>query len=220
MSEPVIEEYARSIGERIRQARKARGLSQADLAKRLGVSQPSVANWESGVHDPRRLVLAKLADSLQTPLDWLAAGDRSSVESDKHAAAAYIRRPVQHVPVISLRAAMLMAQDVTADPHPMAEDYIPVTTAIADLFAVFIDDEAVNLAFPGGTLVVIEYGGRVLPNDGDFCLASVDGVPLLRRWRADPARLQPYSTDPAYTTTLVDRSVSIIGCARVSIRIH
>lgn len=220
MSEPAILEHARSIGERIRQARKERGLSQADLASRLGVSQPSVANWESGVHDPRRLVLAKLADILQTPLDWLAAGDRSTVESDKHAAAAYIRRPVQHVPVISLRAAILMARDITADPHSMAEDYIPVTTAIADLFAVFIDDEAVNLAFPGGTLVVIEYGGRSMPNDGDFCLASVDGAPLLRRWRSGPARLEPCSTDPAHEPIAVDRSVSVIGCARVSIRIH
>ena len=36
---------ARSIGERIKQARKARGLSQVDLAQRIGVSQPAIANW-------------------------------------------------------------------------------------------------------------------------------------------------------------------------------
>ena len=53
----------RSIGERIKQARKSRGMSQADLALRVGVSQPAIANWESGVHDPRRLTLAKLADA-------------------------------------------------------------------------------------------------------------------------------------------------------------
>ena len=67
---------ARSIGERIRQARKAQGYSQSDLAHRVGVSQPAIANWESGVHDPRRLTLAKLADALGAPLDWLAAGVR------------------------------------------------------------------------------------------------------------------------------------------------
>ena len=68
-------EAPRSIGERIRQARKSRGMSQSDLAVRVGVSQPAIANWESGVHDPRRLTLAKLADALDAPLDWLAAGD-------------------------------------------------------------------------------------------------------------------------------------------------
>jgi len=212
-------EPARSIGERIRQARKSRGLSQSDLAQRIGVSQPAIANWESGLHDPRRLMLAKLGAALEYPLDWLAAGDRSVAESDKHAAAAYIRRPVQHVPVISFRSAALLALDMTADPHTMAEDYIPVTAGSSKLFAVFLEDEAVNLAFPIGTLVVIDYADRA-PTDGVFCLASVAGDPILRRWRADPARFEPVSTDPRYEPVLADSASPIIGCARVSIRVH
>ena len=108
---------ARSIGERIREARKTKGFSQSDLASKVGVSQPAIANWESGIHDPRRLTLAKLADALEAPLDWLAAGDRSVAESDKHAAAAYIRRPVRHVPVVSLRTAALLARDASAARH-------------------------------------------------------------------------------------------------------
>ncbi len=210
---------ARSIGERIKQARKSHGLSQVDLARRVGVSQPAIANWESGVHDPRRLMLAKLAEVLEAPLDWLAAGDRSVVESDKHAAAAYIRRPLQHVPVISLRAAALLAQDMSADPHGMAEDYIPVTAGSSKMFAVFLNDRAVNLAFLPDTLVVIDYSDRT-PGDGDFCLAHIRETPTLRRWRAHPARLEPYSSDVGHETIAMTPDIRIIGCARVSIRIH
>ncbi len=216
---------ARSIGERIKQARKTRGLSQTDLARRIGVSQPAIANWESGVHDPRRLTLAKLADALEAPLDWLAAGDRSSAESDKHAAAAYIRRPVRHVPVISLRAAALFSRDARADPHVMAEDYIPVTLGPAKLFAVFISDPAVNLAFLPDTLVIVDYEDRA-PDDGDFCLALVDDSLLLRRWRANPARdsgavrLEPYSSESGHPSYAVTPAVTVIGCVRVSIRVH
>lgn len=216
---------ARSIGDRIRQARKTRGMSQADLAVRIGVSQPAIANWESGVHDPRRLTLAKLADALEAPLDWLAAGDRSSAESDKHAAAAYIRRPVRHVPVISLRAAALMAQDPNADPHVMAEDYIPVTLGAARLLAVFVNDPAINLAFLPDTLVVIDYDDRA-PDDGDFCLALVNETPVLRRWRSNPARdsgavrLEPHSSEAGHPAIAVTPAVTVIGCVRVSIRIH
>lgn len=219
MSEMEIETQVRLIGERIRHARKSRGLSQADLAVRIGVSQPAIANWESGIHDPRRITLAKLADALQTPLDWLAAGDRSAFEADKHAAAAYIRRPLQHVPIISIRAAALLAQDMTADPHSMAEDYLPVTSSASRLFAFFLDDEAVNLAFPSGTIVVVDYADR-MPSDGAFCLASVAGAPILRRWREAPARLEPVSTNETFEAFAVDGSVSIIGCVRVSIRVH
>ncbi|GJL94576.1 MAG: hypothetical protein DHS20C05_09810 [Hyphococcus sp.] len=164
-------------------------------------------------------MLAKLADVLQSPLDWLAAGDRSAVESDKYAAAAYIRRPIQHVPVISTRSAALLALDITADPHAMAEDYIPVTAGSSKLFGIFLEDEAVNLAFPARTLVVFDYADRQ-PHDGDFYLASVAGTLLLRRWRYDPPRLEPASTDPTYKAIEVDRAVPIIGRVAVSIRIH
>ncbi|MEM8772551.1 MAG: XRE family transcriptional regulator [Pseudomonadota bacterium] len=208
-----------SIGERIRSARKAKGFSQADLARRIGVSQPAIATWESGVHDPRRLVLAKLADALSTPLEWLAAGARSRQESDKHAAAAYLRRPLQHVPLISLSSAVLLAGEREPDPHAVAEDYIPVTAGETHMFAVFADDPAIDLAFPSGSLVVIDYADRA-PQDGAYCLAVVSGKPVLRRWRQTPDRLETYASSGKSETTLIDGEASIVGCARVSIRFH
>lgn len=43
----------------IRAARKARGLTQVELAEQLGVSQSTVAGWESG---RRTVELARLYD--------------------------------------------------------------------------------------------------------------------------------------------------------------
>lgn len=208
-----------TIGDRIRQARKAAGLNQAGLAARIGVSQPAVANWESGVHDPRRLMLARLAEALDAPLDWLADGARSPIERDKGAAAAYIRRPIRHTPVISFLNAARMLDDPHADPHAVAEDYIPVTTSAERIFAIFLDDEAVDLAFPKDTLVVIDYADR-RPQDGHFCLAAPLNFPILRRWRERPQRLEPCSSSPTHQTIPVHGDARIIGCARVSIRVH
>lgn len=208
-----------SIGDRIRYARKSAGLNQAALAARVGVTQPAVANWESGVHDPRRMMLAKLAEALSTSLEWLAEGARSAGERDKGAAAAYLRRPIKHTPVISFRAAIGFLEDHDADPHSVAEDYIPVTTGSEKVFALFIDDEAMNLGFPTDTLVVIDYADR-RPADGAFCLAAPFGFPMLRRWREKPARLEPFSNDPSHKVIPVRGDPRIIGCARVSIRVH
>lgn len=219
MSENTMVPEARSIGERIKKARKSAGLSQADLATRIGVSQPAIANWESGIHDPRRLMLAKLADILETPLDWLAAGDRSVVETDKQAAAAYLRRPVLHVPILQAKSAALLALDPAADVHALAEDYIPVTSGATYLFAMFISDPAVNKAFPPDTLVVVDYGDR-RPADGDFCLALIDGAPTLRRWRDDPQRLEPFSFEQGHEIIIVRGGITIVGCVRVSIHVH
>jgi transcriptional regulator with XRE-family HTH domain len=208
-----------TIGERIRQARKSQGLNQAELALRLGVSQPSVANWESGVHDPRRLMLAKLAEALDTSLDYLAEGARSTTERDKTAGAAYLRRAVRHAPVISFASAVRLLDDPHADPHAVAEDYIPVTTNAERVFALFLNDEAVDLTFPRDTLVVIDYADRQ-PSDGAFCLAAPSGQALIRRWRAQPTRLEPHSSNPAHRPIRVAGDARIIGCARVSIRVH
>ncbi len=208
-----------TIGDRIREARKEIGLSQADLAGKIGVSQPAVANWESGVHDPRRLMLAKIAEALQVSAGWLASGARSLVEADKHPVAAYIRRPIQHTPVISFADAARFFADPEADPHAVAEDYIPVTSGAERLFALFVDDEAVDLAFPKGTLVVIDYSER-RPVEGAFALFLVEGPPIIRRWREQPHRLEPSSANPTYGPVYLDAPPRIIGCVRVSIRIH
>ncbi len=207
------------IGDRIREARKKVGLSQVDLAKRVGVTQPAVANWESGVHDPRRLMLAKIGEALQVAPDWLASGARSMVEADKHPAAAYIRRPLQHTPVISFADAARLLADPRADPHAMAEDYIPVTSGAEKIFALFVDDDAIDLAFPKNTLVVIDYADR-RPIDGAFALFAFDDLPFIRRWRENPARLEPASSSASFGPIYFDAAPSVIGCVRVSIRVH
>ena len=209
----------RSIGERIRYSRKAKGYSQADLARRVGVSQPAIANWETGLHDPRRLALAKLADVLDTPLDWLSAGARSVTESDTHAAAAYLRRANIHVPVISFENAGRFAFDGRSDPHVMAEDYIPLTANSDKMFAVFITDDAMNKTFVRDTLVVIDYSDRV-PANGAFCLIEHDESSILRRWNAVKQIFETHSTDPSPPIPHKSSDSVVIGCARVSIRFH
>ncbi len=219
MAGPSETENRGSIGERVRVARKAAGLSQADLAERIGVSQPAIATWESGVHDPRRVVMAKLADALSISHEWLTAGARSPSEADSQAAAAYLRRPVRHVPVISFDSAAVFAADPNADPHQMAEDYISVTASAALLFALFLDDAAVEQAFPKGSLVVIDYGDR-WPADGNYCLAAVGGKPIVRRIRRNPSRLEASSKQDEFASIDIDKGTEIIGCVRASIRFH
>lgn len=55
-----------NLPERIAKARKAKGLSQAELAKKLGVSAGTVAGWETtgshahGMRDPMKKRVAKV----------------------------------------------------------------------------------------------------------------------------------------------------------------
>lgn len=57
-------QLANDVAIKVIQFRVANGLSQADLARRLGMRQPNVARLESGDHEPSLKTLALLANVL------------------------------------------------------------------------------------------------------------------------------------------------------------
>src|SRR5262249_62209641 len=50
-------------GHLIREARRLGGLTQAELARRLGTTQSAVSNWERGVDIPRVDTLARILEA-------------------------------------------------------------------------------------------------------------------------------------------------------------
>jgi len=69
-------------GEKIVEIRKEKGISQKELAKRLGVSPVMVAHWEKGRRKPKADTLKKIADALEVPLSRLYALDPDAVYLD------------------------------------------------------------------------------------------------------------------------------------------
>lgn len=63
------------LSERIYQLRRARGLSQEQLAERLGVSRQTVSKWETGISTPELEKLMALCDCFDLTLDELVAED-------------------------------------------------------------------------------------------------------------------------------------------------
>lgn len=60
-----------SFPELLRQCRKQKYMSQAELASLLGVTQQAVGKWESGKSSPDPTTVAKLAEILDTTADYL-----------------------------------------------------------------------------------------------------------------------------------------------------
>jgi len=62
-----------SIGSRIREARKARGISQKELADKIGIRQPSLSQLETG-ESQGTTYLARIASVLGVNPLWLETG--------------------------------------------------------------------------------------------------------------------------------------------------
>ena len=68
-----------SIGERITSLRKDNNISQYQLAKLMGVSRQAVSKWENDQASPDTINLIRLADILDTDVEYLATGKRTSL---------------------------------------------------------------------------------------------------------------------------------------------
>lgn len=66
----------RSTGERIRLKRRYLGLTQEELARRIGRDQTSISNFETGAIQPSGSTLRLLAEALDEPIDWISTGGR------------------------------------------------------------------------------------------------------------------------------------------------
>lgn len=70
------------IGEQIKTARKAKGVSQEELAVRLGVVRQTVSKWENGMSVPDADVLIQIAELLDVPVSQLLGMESESGVQD------------------------------------------------------------------------------------------------------------------------------------------
>jgi len=57
--------------ERMKSIRKSKKITQKQLAQKVDVYQSRIARWESGVNEPSIEMLKKLAEALDTSIDYL-----------------------------------------------------------------------------------------------------------------------------------------------------
>lgn len=68
-------EETATFGDRLAAARDAAGLSQKELAQRMGIKTGTLRNWEDDLSEPRANRLSIFAGILSVSLSWLLTGE-------------------------------------------------------------------------------------------------------------------------------------------------
>ena len=68
-----------TFGDRVAAAREAAGMSQKQLARRLGVKIGTVRGWEDDLSEPRANKLSMMAGLLNVSIVWLLTGEGDGV---------------------------------------------------------------------------------------------------------------------------------------------
>lgn len=58
-----------NLGENLKRARKAAGMTQKELAERLGVYQKDISRWEQNKLTPNAITLAKICKEINVSAD-------------------------------------------------------------------------------------------------------------------------------------------------------
>lgn len=66
------------VADRIKAVREQRGLTQADLAKQLGITRSSVNAWEQGISVPSTQYIVELAGLFKVSTDYLLGIDTTA----------------------------------------------------------------------------------------------------------------------------------------------
>lgn len=70
-----------SFADLLKNLRIQRGMSQADLARLLGLARTTVSSYENGTRNPDRETLVRIASCFQVSLDYLLGTDTLILDS-------------------------------------------------------------------------------------------------------------------------------------------
>ena len=79
-----------TFGERLTKLRKEKGLTQNDIADKVGVSAQAVSKWEKDLASPDIDILLKLSEIFEISMDELLGKEKKTVELNEKPSSQYL----------------------------------------------------------------------------------------------------------------------------------
>lgn len=184
---------------KIAEARRAKGWSQTDLAKRIGTTQQQIARYESGANDVKSSVLLKMSCALGVTISYLLGVDSDSGYIEAIPARSYALPIVGRIAAGAAREAIGQSDETRQTTEEIYSDH-------PNGFWLIVAGNSMNRLFPEGTLVLVDPDLEV--HNGDVAALFVNGDDAtLKRVYFDgtSVTLQPESYDPEYLPRTIDR---------------
>lgn len=215
----------KDIGSRIKEARASypnitygvdpTGISQAELANKIGVDDSLISKWEAGARAPSKEQIKPLADALGVKLKWLAfgEGDKDRFPVPDSAQVQNVTAEWRSVPVLG----WVPGGDPFA-PELVPEGSIMVPADISShpgLFALNVRGDSMSPKISDGDRVFIEPLDGREPRQGAIVVALIDGETTCKIFRRTPngkPMLVPLNpiVEPIFFTHPDDRILGVV----------
>lgn len=202
-----------AAGERIKRLRSFRGLTCAELAKRIGCTRPYLSAVENGRYPVSSKILRKLSQALNVTPDFFLAVDepnlqdtetltremlnRRMAERSREVAAVGSRGNSRMIPVVSVTAAGRPLAAFDDYPTGTGSEYIDCPRDVMDenAFALRIAGDSMEPVIPDGSTVIC--APNMLPREGKPVVAKLESGDVtckIYQRRGENVILAPYNT--------------------------
>lgn len=172
-----------SIGQNIRKLREARGLTQEELARAVGVTRPAVTQWESGWSKPRMGTIEKLATYFGISISELL-GEKSTWHPLIPGAQRIVSGGEASMPLVQMPLAGAVHAGEPAD-EPDADAEVMVPKDVADAhpggFALHVEGDCMDRVIPDGYDVVVDPSVEPRHRSIVVCRLEETGEVVMRR---------------------------------------
>jgi repressor LexA len=177
----------------IRDRMKALGYKQVDLVALLDSTPGKVSLSLSG---RRRFTVAEM-DKIRA---WL--GESAVITGE----------PVRSIPIIGQVAAGSWQEAVQKASHTIPA---PADTVPKRAFGLRVQGDSMDLVVPDGGTVIVDPDDKALFPKSYYVILNEDGDATFKQFLADPARLAPCSSNPAYKEIMMGSGEQFTVVGRV-----
>lgn len=151
----------KSIGERIKEARKSAGLTQLELAKKTELSRSYIGDIEKDRYNPSVSTLQLIATATNTPLEDLLPSTKTASPTGRGVRIPVLGRVVAGIPIEAVEE-ILDYEEIT-----------PELAATGDFFALKIRGHSMEPRMMEGDVVIVRKQEDV--ESGDVAIVLVNG---------------------------------------------
>lgn len=182
------------ISMNLKDIRKQKGLSQAELAKKIGVSRSAVSMWEIGASQPDNDLLMKMSRLMNVSIDALLGNEPARTASTIPSASNVFPLKTKKVP--------LLGDIACGEPIFANEEYGSFISTTDDLDVDFclraVGDSMIGARIYDGDIVFVRKQSSV--DNGEIAAVLIDDEATLKRvyYYADKNKLVLSPENPKY----------------------
>lgn len=202
-----------AAGERIKRLRSFRGMTCAELAKRIGCTRPYLSAVENGRYPVSSKILRKLSQALNVTPDFFIATDEPNLEdtetltremlnrkmaerSREAVAVGAARSGTRVIPIVSVTAAGRPLAAFDDYPQGTGSDYIDCPRDVTDenAFALRIAGDSMEPKIPDGSTIIC--APNMMPREGKPVVAKLESGDVtckVYQRRGENVILAPYN---------------------------